>query len=64
VPGRASARGPEKAELMGLRAELMENRRIVRNVGGNPNDVARHANETGEVHEATQRVEASRCAGR
>ena len=64
VPGPASAWGPEKQELMGLRAELMENRRIVRNVGGNPNDVARHANSTGEVHEATQRVEASRRAGR
>lgn len=58
VPWPASAWGPVMQELMGLRAELMENRRILRNVGGNLNDVARHANSTGELHEGTQRVEA------
>jgi len=41
---------------MGLRAELMEARRVLTNVGGNLNDVARHANSTSEVHEATGRV--------
>lgn len=45
-------------ELMGLRAELVQHRRILRNVGGNLNDVARHANSTSEVHMATARVEA------
>lgn len=42
--------------LMSLRAELMEDRRVLRNVGGNLNDVARHANTDGVVHDATARV--------
>jgi hypothetical protein len=56
VPGPASAWGPVMQELMKLRAELMENRRVLRNVGGNLNDVARSANSTGEIHESTDRV--------
>ena len=43
--------------LMGLRAELMEHRRVLRNVGGNLNDVARHVNAGGELHEATGQVQ-------
>lgn len=42
--------------LMGLRAELMEDRRVLRNVGGNLNDVARAANVDGTVHDAAERV--------
>lgn len=57
VPGPASHWGPAMQELMQLRAELMEHRRVLRNVGGNLNDVARHANSTGEIHEATVRVQ-------
>jgi hypothetical protein len=56
VPGPASAWGPVMQELMNLRAELMENRRVLRNVGGNLNDVARAANSTGESHESASRV--------
>jgi hypothetical protein len=43
---------------MVLHAELMDGRRILRNVGGNLNDVARHANSTREVHQETRRIEA------
>lgn len=52
--------------LMGLRAELMEDRRVLRNVGGNLNDVARHANAEGVVHESTGQVLAmvNRAVGR
>lgn len=57
VPSPATAWGPVMQELMMLRAELMEHRRVLRNVGGNLNDVARHANATGELHAATARVQ-------
>ncbi|GAA4554731.1 hypothetical protein [Pseudonocardia xishanensis] len=57
VPGPASQWGPTMQSLMQLRAELMEHRRVLRNVGGNLNDVARHANADGELHEATGRVQ-------
>ena len=43
-------------ESMVLRGELAEARRVLRNVGGNLNDVARHANATGELHAATANV--------
>lgn len=48
--------GQEMQALMTLRAELMEDRRILRNVGGNLNDVARHANASSELHTATGSV--------
>jgi hypothetical protein len=38
-------------------AELVEHRRVLHNVGGNLNDVSRHANSTGELHAATARVQ-------
>ena len=57
VPGPATSWGPVLQDLMVLRTELMENRRVLTNVGGNLNDVARHANSTGEVHQATVRVQ-------
>ncbi|MCU1654612.1 MAG: hypothetical protein JWQ60_5761 [Pseudonocardia sp.] len=43
-------------DLMRLESELMEHRRVLRNVGGNLNDVARHANVTGQLHAATGQV--------
>lgn len=43
-------------ELMSYRAELMDERRILRNIGGNLNDVARHANTYGTIHDATAQV--------
>ncbi|WP_139317239.1 MULTISPECIES: hypothetical protein [unclassified Pseudonocardia] len=42
--------------LMGLRAELMEDRRVLRNVGGNLNDIARVANVDGVVEVSAGRV--------
>jgi hypothetical protein len=50
--------GPVIRRLMVLHAELVDGRRILRNVGGNLNDVARHANSTREVHQETRRIEA------
>jgi hypothetical protein len=41
---------------MMLRAEVAEARRVLTNVGGNLNDVARHANSTGEIAAETERV--------
>jgi methyl-accepting chemotaxis protein len=49
---------PVIQRLMNLHAELMDGRRILRNVGGNLNDVARHANSTREVHQEIRRIEA------
>jgi hypothetical protein len=54
--GPASSWGPVMQALMGAQAELAEARRVLRNVGGNLNDVAAHANATGEIHAATGRV--------
>jgi hypothetical protein len=48
--------GSAMQRLMPLQAELAEHRRVLRNVGGNLNDVARHANSTSEVHPATANV--------
>ncbi len=48
---------PGLAALAPLCSELMEHRRVLRNVGGNLNDVARHANSTGVLHPNTERVE-------
>jgi hypothetical protein len=45
-------------EVMALRAELAEARRVLTNIGGNLNDVARHANSTGELHAGTVAVQA------
>ena len=56
-PATARGAGPEMQRLMELRAELMENRRVLRNVGGNLNDIARVANSTGEVAPQTTRVQ-------
>ena len=44
--------------MMCARAELMDSRRVLRNVGGNLNDVARHANSTGRLAVETARVQA------
>lgn len=54
--GPASSWGPVMQALMGAQAELAAARRVLRNVGGNLNDVAAHANTTGEIHAATGRV--------
>jgi hypothetical protein len=43
--------------LMTAIAELMETRRILRNVGGTLNDVARHVNSTGQIAAQTRRVQ-------
>ncbi|MGD9526413.1 MAG: hypothetical protein AB7I38_11635 [Dehalococcoidia bacterium] len=50
--------GAEMQELMELRDALGDARRLLRNVGGNLNDVARHANSTGELHGSTAVVQA------
>ena len=58
-PGAGVAGGRDVAlELMALRSELMESRRVLTNIGGNLNDVARHANSTSELHAATGDVQA------
>lgn len=51
-----SSAGEDMQALMVMRAEVMEHRRLLRNVGGNLNDVARHANSTGAIHVSTTRV--------
>lgn len=43
-------------ELMSARAELAENRRLLRNVGGLLNQVAAHVNSTSELHPATAKT--------
>jgi hypothetical protein len=68
-PGPAAvphAWGQAMRGLIGLRDELMEGRRVLRNVGGNLNDVARHANTEGAVPETTDQVLAmvTRTVGR
>lgn len=45
------------AELVELQNQLREARRVLRNVGGNLNDVARAANSTGELAAETGDVE-------
>ena len=55
-------RGPARSwaatmqALMMASQELADARRLVRNVGGNLNDVAAHANATGDIHAGTQQV--------
>jgi hypothetical protein len=44
------------AELVGLQNQLRETRRVLRNVGGNLNDVARAANSTGQLVGETDTV--------
>lgn len=62
VAAATQGRGPASSwagvmqDLMGLRAEVMELRRVLRNVGGNLNDVAAQANATDVVHAAAARV--------
>ncbi len=52
----AGLSGARMQALMGLRAELMEDRRVLRNVGGNLNDIARVANTDGVVEVSAVRV--------
>lgn len=42
--------------LMAQRDEVVETRRVLRNIGGNLNQVAAYANATGELHAATIRA--------
>jgi hypothetical protein len=62
VAAATAGRGPASSwsgvmqALMVARAELTDARRLLRNVGGNLNDVAVHANATGALHPATLRV--------
>ena len=55
-------RGPARSwagmmqALMMASQELADARRLVRNVGGNLNDVAKHANSTGQTHAGTRQV--------
>ena len=55
-------RGPARSwagrmqALMMASQELADARRLVRNVGGNLNDVAAHANATGDIHAGTRQV--------
>ena len=55
-PGGADDRAGQMRQLMVLRAEVMDLRRVVRNIGGNLNDLARVANSTGQIHAAAGRV--------
>ncbi|WP_075334416.1 plasmid mobilization relaxosome protein MobC [Pseudonocardia sp. Ae717_Ps2] len=41
---------------MGLRSELMEDRRVLRNIGGNLNDIARVANTDGVLESTVGQV--------
>ena len=52
------APGRRMQQLMVMPAELMDLRRILRNVGGNLNDVARHANSTATLGAETGQVQA------
>jgi len=58
VGAGAGGGGAVALELMALQAELLESRRVLTNIGGNLNDVARHANSTGALHAATAEVQA------
>ena len=48
---------PGMHALMTAIAELMETRRILRNVGGTLNDVARHVSSTWQIAAQTRRVQ-------
>jgi hypothetical protein len=56
--GISATPGAFMQRLMTARAELMNTRRVLRNVGGNLNDVARHANSTGRLPIETAQVQA------
>ncbi|OLL90078.1 hypothetical protein Ae406Ps2_6233 [Pseudonocardia sp. Ae406_Ps2] len=59
VPGgrvSAGSAGARMQELMGLRSELMEDRRVLRNIGGNLNDIARVANTDGVLESTVGQV--------
>jgi hypothetical protein len=67
VSVRAAEEGPEQTsgplarvvarELIVLLGELRETRRVLTNIGGNLNDVARHVNSTGELAAETETVQ-------
>jgi hypothetical protein len=50
--------GPGVQAVMVTYQGLMDVRRILRNIGGNLNDVARHANSTGTLPVETRQVQA------
>lgn len=59
MPGVQVSAGPAGSRmqrLMGLRSELMEDRRVLRNIGGNLNDVARVANTDGTLESTVGQV--------
>ena len=59
VPGArvsAGSAGSRMQKLMGLRSELMEDRRVLRNIGGNLNDIARVANTDGALESTVGQV--------
>jgi hypothetical protein len=56
--GMPATPGAFMQRLMCAQAELMDSRRVLRNVGGNLNDVARHANSTGRLAVETAQVQA------
>jgi hypothetical protein len=58
VGAGAGGGGAAALELMALQSELLQSRRVLTNIGGNLNDVARHANSTGALHAATAQVQA------
>lgn len=49
--------GAVMLRLMAAEAELTQSRRVLRNVGGNLNDVARYANSTGVLAAETGQVQ-------
>lgn len=53
-----SGRAARTQALLEVYAALMDSRRILRNIGGNLNDVARHANSTGTLPVETRQVQA------
>ena len=56
--GMPATPGAFLQRLMCARAELMDSHRVLRNVGGNLNDVARYANSTGRLAVETAQVQA------
>jgi hypothetical protein len=63
---RAAGWGALMQRLMVVHNELLETRRVLRNVGGNLNDVARVGNASGNLPAETGRVQAlvARCVVR
>ena len=64
-PVDAAAPGPGLGmrEVLAVHVGLVDLRRILRNVGGNLNDVARHANVTGTLAAETSEVGGGRAGG-